>query len=214
MPFSSVFNNFFSTSDSPAHGRRQNEISHNQVERNEIEKQFNWTQEEKKSRQLLILLNSFSKSIQWSFWSDCNYSTYHSRLFVPSEPLSQFVRKRERNKNLILPFYWVLIDFLLCDTNEIFSFSFSSHRFLVYLFSIKSKSWCCDWLNFFLRGDWSSTNETSKAILKRKGWNFCWVFNMLFCSSFFSLMLMRLWDLAEGRDYGVIIAVKWLIPLA
>mgnify|MGYP007092102226 CR=1 FL=1 len=43
------------------------------------------------------------------------FSSYASHA---SEPFSQFVAVGW-NKNLILSFYWVLIDFLLCDKNEI-----------------------------------------------------------------------------------------------
>lgn len=76
------------------------------------------------------------------FCSACNYSSYTHRSRTPSQFVSGW------NKNLILPFYWVLIDFLLCDKNEISAFHSSRICYLVYLFSIKSKSWCCDWLSF------------------------------------------------------------------
>lgn len=173
-------------------------------------KQLDRTQ---KRIKLLISLNSFSFEFRtgWNhhkratynegFCSSCNYSTHAFPLSTPFIAIC-LVEKQKFNFDILLsfnrfPFVWQKWDF---------SFRFFSHRFLVYLFSIKSKSWCCDWLSFECgMGDVSRRScagSTKGLILLSSTCYFLWI----------SLLRRYVCELRRVRGLlDVITAIKWLI---
>lgn len=108
----------------------------------------------------------------------------------PATP-SQFVSMR--NKNLILSFYWVLIDFLLCDKNEISAFHSSRIAFWCIYFRLR--------VNHDVAIDWVLRGARSNLQRIRKGW-YCLAQHVI-------AMFVRFGKERGLRD--VITAMKWLI---
>lgn len=169
-----------------------------------------------KRMKLLISLNSFAlrkathnEGFVRSAITPPTQPTYVSIL---ATPFSQFVSMR--NKNLILPFYRVLIDFLLCVRRRKMRFQLFHSRF-------SSQSLCCiyfrlrvnhdvaiDWVRRWWgrkRADCGSSTSTDGL---RKGWDLvlCWAQHVILLGS---ASARCVWDIAG--DEAAITAMEWLI---
>lgn len=129
------------------------------IKRRQIESKNNWIEHTKEDEivNFIKLICASKGDTQWRFCSICNYSSHAAHIRIhPGNPFFAICLNEKQKFNFAVLSSFNRFPFVCATTkNEISAFPFSILLAiaLLYLFSIKSKSWCCDWLSSAMMGE-------------------------------------------------------------